>query len=285
MNAENADLLRVRAMAPHEIAIAIEWAAAEGWNPGLSDAACFTTVDPGGSLLGEIEGAPVAILSVVNYDNRFSFLGVYIVRPDQRGRGYGWRIWQAGMAHAGGRVVGLDGVVAQQENYKKSGFALAYRNIRYGGRIDGAAAPSPGLLPLKELPFALIEADDASVFPAPRRDFLRSWIGAPGHAGRALVRDGRLAAWGVIRPCRKGYKIAPLVADDAACAEDILNALVADAGGGEVFVDVPEPNRAAISLAEAHGLSPTFETARMYTGPIRPVALGRIFGVTTLELG
>ncbi len=285
MNAENADLLRVRAMAPHEIAIAIEWAAAEGWNPGLSDAACFTTVDPGGLLLGEIEGAPVATLSVVNYDNRFSFLGVYIVRPDQRGRGYGWRIWQAGMAHAGGRVVGLDGVVAQQENYKKSGFALAYRNIRYGGRIDGTAAPSPGLLPLKEIPFALIEADDASVFPAPRRDFLRSWIGAPGHAGRALVRDGRLAAWGVIRPCRKGYKIAPLVADDAACAEDILNALVADAGGGEVFVDVPEPNRAAISLAEAHGLSPTFETARMYTGPIRPVALGRIFGVTTLELG
>ena len=106
MNAENADLLRVRAMAPHEIAIAIEWAAAEGWNPGLSDAACFTTVDPGGSLLGEIEGEPAAMLSVVNYDNRFSFLGVYIVRPDQRGRGYGWRFWQAGMAHAGGASSG-----------------------------------------------------------------------------------------------------------------------------------------------------------------------------------
>jgi ribosomal protein S18 acetylase RimI-like enzyme len=284
-NAENAGLLRVRVMEPHEIAIAIAWAAAEGWNPGLSDAACFAAVDPGGLLLGEIAGEPVATLSVVNYDDRFSFLGVYIVRPDLRGRGHGRHIWQAGLAHAGGRVVGLDGVVAQQENYKKSGFAFAYRNIRYGGRMDGAAAPSPALLPLKDVPFDLVAAHDATVFPAPRREFLRSWIGAPAHGGRALVRDGRLAAWGVIRPCRNGHKIAPLVADDAAGAEVILSVLVADAGGGEVFLDVPEPNRAAIDLAEAHGLSPTFETARMYTGPIRPVALGRIFGVTTLELG
>jgi hypothetical protein len=28
-----------------------------------------------------------------------------------------------------------------------------------------------------------------------------------------------------------------------------------------------------------------FETARMYSGPVRPVAVERIFGVTTFELG
>ena len=43
-------------------------------------------------LLGEFAGAPAAILSVVNYDERFSFLGFYIVRPDLRGRGLGLRI-------------------------------------------------------------------------------------------------------------------------------------------------------------------------------------------------
>ena len=35
----------------------------------------------------------------------------------------------------------------------------------------------------------------------------------------------------------------------------------------------------------AKGLAPVFETARMYTGPIRPVRLERVFGVTTFELG
>ena len=35
-------------MRPDEISIAVNWAAAEGWNPGLADDACFAAVDPEG---------------------------------------------------------------------------------------------------------------------------------------------------------------------------------------------------------------------------------------------
>jgi Acetyltransferase (GNAT) domain/Acetyltransferase (GNAT) family len=278
--------LHIRAMRPDEIALAADWAAAEGWNPGLADPACFAAVDPRGFLIGELDGSAAAIISCVNYDERFAFLGFYIVRPDLRGRGHGLRIWQAAMAHAGTRTVGLDGVVAQQDNYKKSGFRLAYPNVRYGGTIAPVvAAPAADVIDLGQVPFAAIEADDATVFPAPRRAFLRAWIDTKGHRGRALVRDGSLAAWGVIRPCRSGRKIGPLVADDRAAAEAVLAALVADAGAGEIYLDIPSGNRAAVALALAHGLAPVFETARMYTGPIRPLRLERVFGVTTFELG
>jgi ribosomal protein S18 acetylase RimI-like enzyme len=99
------------------------------------------------------------------------------------------------------------------------------------------------------------------------------------------VRDGKLAAWGVIRPCRRGHKIGPLVADDRAAAEAMLAALVAAAGADEVFLDVPGVNREALALPQRHGLAPVFETARMYTGAIRPLVLERVFGVTTFELG
>lgn len=284
MATEQSDL-RIRVMRPEEIAIAADWAAAEGWNPGLGDTACFATVDRDGFLIGERDGEPAATISCVNYDARFAFLGFYIVRPQLRGRGYGLRMWNAAIAHAGARVIGLDGVVAQQENYRRSGFALAYANVRYGGTVAAPAAPSAAVVPLSEVPFAAVEADDATVFPAPRPAFLRAWIGAPGHVGRALVRDGALAAWGVIRPCRTGHKIGPLVADDRAAAEAVLAALLADAGSGETFLDVPGVNRDAVALAQSLGLVPVFETARMYTGPIRPVHLERVFGVTTFELG
>ena len=123
------------------------------------------------------------------------------------------------------------------------------------------------------------------MFPAPRSAFLRAWISSPGHVGRALVRDGRLAAWGVIRPCRTGYKIGPLVADDRAAAEAVLAALLAGAGGGEIFLDVPSVNCEAVSLAQYLRLAPVFETARMYTGTMLPLRLHRVFGVTTFELG
>ena len=278
------DDFRIRAMRPDEIAVAADWAAAEGWNPGRADAACFATVDSQGFLIGELGGEPAATISCVNYDARFAFLGFYIVRPDLRGRGYGLRIWNAAVAHAGARTIGLDGVVAQQQNYRKSGFTLAYPNVRYGGAVAPAAAPSD-VVSLAEVPFALVEADDATVFPAPRRAFLRAWLETPGHIGRALVRDGKLAAWGVIRPARSGHKIGPLVADGPDAAETIFAALTAAAGGGDVFLDVPSVNAEAVALAQGHGLAPVFETARMYTGPIRPVRVERVFGVTTFELG
>src|SRR5262245_28978754 len=143
-------------MRPHEIAIAADWAAAEGWNPGLADAACFAAVDPHGFHIGERDGAPAATVSCVHYDAHFAFLGFYIVRPDLRGRGYGLRIWNAAIAHAGARTIGLDGVVAQQDNYRKSAFRLAYANIRYGGTIGPLSAPTAGIVPLAELPFAML---------------------------------------------------------------------------------------------------------------------------------
>lgn len=277
--------LRIRSMRPDEISIAVSWAAAEGWNPGLADDLCFAAADPDGFFIGELDGAPAATVSCVNYGESFAFLGFYIVREDLRGRGYGLRIWDAAINHAGSRVIGLDGVVAQQENYRKSGFKLAYANVRYGGTVEAPAAPQGGVIALGDLPLAAVEAYDATVFPAPRTAFLRRWIGTPTHVGRALVRDGDLAGWGVIRPCRKGRKIGPLFADDRAAAEAVLSALLASVGEGEVFLDVPSINRDAISLAENLGLAPVFETARMYTGAIPHLQLERVFGVTSFELG
>lgn len=274
-----------RAMTPGDLDRVIDWAAAEGWNPGRHDAACFRTVDPAGFIIGELDGAPISSISAVNYDARFSFLGLYIVRPDLRGRGYGLQTWNAAMAHGGARNIGLDGVVAQQKNYKKSGFALAYRNIRFAGRA--ADGPCSGrIVTLSRMPFERLLAYDRPLFPAARSGFLRAWITQPGHVGLGLIGgQGVLIGYGVVRPSQQGCKIGPLFADSAEAAEALFVALSAQAGGGDLYLDVPEPNPAAVKLAERHGMTPVFETARMYTGPAPDIDLRRIFGVTSFELG
>ena len=150
------DALTIRTMRPDEISLAVDWATAEGWNPGLADAGCFASVDPEGFFIGELDGKPAATVSCVNYGARFSFLGFYIVRADLRGSGYGLCIWNAAIAHAGPRVIGLDGVTAQQDNYRKSGFALAYANVRYGGTVAAPAAPQADVIALSDVPFAVV---------------------------------------------------------------------------------------------------------------------------------
>jgi hypothetical protein len=120
-------------MIRQELDVAVDWAAAEGWNPGWHDADCFYAADAGGFLIGLLGDEPIATIAVVRYGVSFGFVGFYIVKAAYRGQGYGLQIWKAGLRRLEGRVVGLDGVVDQQENYKKSGFLLAHRNVRYQG--------------------------------------------------------------------------------------------------------------------------------------------------------
>ncbi|MGY0788151.1 GNAT family N-acetyltransferase [Azospirillum argentinense] len=276
---------RVRVMSRAELDLAVDWARAEGWNPGLHDAGAFHAVDPEGFLIGELDGEPAACISVVRYPDNFGFLGFYIVRPEMRGRGLGWDLWQAGLRHLEGCTVGLDGVVAQQDNYRKSGFALAYRNIRYGGAPPAGTSSAAALVDARTVPFDRLLAWDRALFPAPRAGFLSNWIMLPGASALAAVVDGALRGFGVIRPCHSGSKIGPLYAADRGTARDLALALAATAGDGPIFLDVPEVNRDAVLLAEELGLTPQFETARMYLGAAPTIDTARLFGVTTFELG
>ena len=260
------------------------WCAAEGWNPGDHDGPCFLAQDPEGFLLGRIDGEPVSAISVVNYGEDFSFLGLYLVKPEYRGHGHGLATWRAALPRAGQRTVGLDGVVAQQGNYRKSGFEDAHRTVRHLGTLtpDGSGAAA---VPLAAADPADVADYDALCFPAARPVLLREWFAAPGHVGRALIVDGRLVGYGVLRPARDSYRVGPLFADTRVYAEVILDALVAGIGGGLVAIDVPETNHEALAMVGELGMEPAFEVARMYTGPIRDIDHSKVFGITTLELG
>lgn len=95
-----------------------------------------------------------------------------------------------------------------------------------------------------------------------------------------------LQGYAVLRPCRDGFKIGPLCADTPQVAEELMQALCGRVPLDEaVFLDVPEPNAAAVALAVRHGMRACFETARMYTGADPCLPLARQYGITTFELG
>ncbi|WP_411102755.1 GNAT family N-acetyltransferase [Streptomyces sp. cmx-4-9] len=271
------------------------WADEEGWNPGDSDRFAFAVADPEGFLVGRLDGEPVSCISAVRYGSDFGFIGFYLTRPAVRGQGYGMRLWQAGTARLAGRLIGLDGVVDQQENYRRSGFRRAWNNVRHEGVPRGAAdTAAPGadgtpagveLVDAALLPFGQLAAYDRRFFPAPRNAFLSAWTGLPGRTALAAVRDGRIEGLGVIRPCSGASRIGPLYAAGPQIAAALLRGLAEHAPDGLVAVDVPDVHPAATALVTGLGLAPTFEAARMYTGPAPDLDLAGLYGVTSLELG
>jgi hypothetical protein len=272
-------------MRPEEVELIQTWAAAEGWNPVLHAGPCFYATDPEGFFVGELDGRPVSCISSVAYDRSFGFLGLYIVRPEFRGRGYGLQTWRVGMARLGTRNVGLDGVRAQQGNYERSGFAVAYEHIRYRGEGGG---PSPaGVIRLSAVPFEDVLAYDHTCFPAARPTFLSAWLALPESVALGCLREGRLAGLGVAHRSVDGFRICPLFADDLAAAELLLRGLTTETGGGSFYLDAPDgaENPAAGLLVGRFGMKEVFRTARMYTRGRPRTDAGRIFGITSMELG
>ncbi len=278
---------QIRKLDSAESRTMVDWAAAEGWNPGLHDAAAFHATDPHG-YWGLFDGdALIATISAVRYPSGFVFVGFYICRPDRRGEGLGYRLWQQVLGGLNSDCVGLDGVVDQQANYRKSGFALAHRNIRCGGTPTvptGDDRDLRTLAPKDAVPIASFEQAQR-LFPSDRSDFLAAWFAMPGTVAYAIDDASGVTGYGAVRPCGTGWKIGPLFAKSYDDALALVRKLVRAAKDGPVFLDVPEPNEAARRLAAQLGLTQAFETARMYRGRAPQLALDRIFGITSFELG
>ncbi|MCK9631713.1 MAG: GNAT family N-acetyltransferase [Methanoregula sp.] len=280
------DRVQFRTMSREEVGTAMAWAADEGWNPGLHDAECFQPVDPDGFFCAEADGKIVGTVSIVNYDDRFAFAGLYIVEPFHRANGIGMQLYRHALRHAGSRIVGYDGVVAMVDKYQKdSGLFLHYNNARYEG--TGGGKMPDGLTPILNVGFDALADYDTAHFPARRERFLQCWISRTGHYGLAqLDENGKIAGYGVRRVCQTGHKIGPLFAKDRATAERILDGLIAGIPGEQFYLDIPVPNTDAVALVQDRKMNPVFYTARLYSSKESvPLPLGEIFGVTTFELG
>jgi len=281
--------LVIREMTRAELDTLVEWAANEGWNPGNNDAQIFWDTDPEGFVAAEIGGELIGGGSVVSYGGRFGFMGFFIIRPDHRGQGFGRRLWFYRRNLLISRlkvpaVIGMDGVFDMQGFYTRGGFVLFNRDLRFEG-VGVAATPTDMLVDLRAVSFAEVSRYDAAHFPAPRERFLKAWIAQPNSRALGAVEDGMLRGYGVIRPCRRGFKIGPLFAADSDVAEALFCGLGDIAPGEPIFLDVPGNNPQATALARRHGLREVFGCARMYYGPQPVLPYREVFGVTTFELG
>jgi len=273
-----------------QVNLLISWAATEGWNPGLQDADVFYDIDPDGFLGLEVAGELIAAVSVVKHNPRHSFLGLYICCLPHRGQGQGWSVWQAGMEHSIGSTIGLDGVVEQQDNYKKSGFEPAWTNHRFMGELEHRSTPSTSSqfsLTRPESSYLEKAIDyDAAIGGVRRAGYLTQWFkDTPTRKTLIAMNGSKLCGVATIRQCEEDYKIGPCLAESDEIARTLIFALSSQINASRVIIDVPAPSTHSINLVKSLNFKPVFETARMYKGEKPEVDHQRLFGLASLELG
>lgn len=283
--------LRLRAMTAVEVEQLVAWAAAEGWNPGLDDARTFWATDPDGFLAAEWQGELIGGGAIVRHHADFGFMGLFIIRPEHRGRGLGRTLWYARRDRlvsrlSPGGTIGLDGVEAMCGFYARGGFRPATRHVRF--QLARPAPPRDDSfqpVPVHQIPRAQLAEFDVTCFPSPRDAYLREWIAQPASCSFATLEGGVLRGYAVARRCRNGWKVGPLFAENRALATQLFRRCWEAAAEGPLFLDVPEANAEGLALAREFGLESVFHCNRMYLGPPPPIRQERIFGITTLELG
>lgn len=275
----------IRSMRADEIQLAIDWAAQQGWNPGIHDAQTFYQADNNGFFIGEIDGQAISVGSAVAYDDQFAFCGLYIVHPDYRGMGYGIALTKERLRYVGQRNAGIDGVVENIPIYERIGYRLAHHNIRYQRIAVSPLSIDQRLMPLSQLPFELVESYDRDCFPAKRHKFLKAWINQADAKALGYVVNGQLKGYAVRRRCIAGHKIGPLFADNFAIADGLFQALQQDISGDSIFIDIIEINPDAQRLVSKYHMQAVFSTGRMYLKGQPKLADQKIFGITTFELG
>jgi hypothetical protein len=267
-----------------DLELVLGWAADEGWNPGLDDAPAFHMADPTGFLIKEVDGAPVAAISVVNHDANFAFLGLYLCKPEYRGQGHGLDIWNAGITHAGTRSIGLDGVPDQQANYARSGFVKYGSTIRYAGTID--AAPDPRIRAALPSEFPKLIARDLQATGINRGAFADAWLSQTLTRQTVVLVDGtEQKGFATFRRCGTGLKIGPLYASSEADTRALLASSPFLIPDEMCFIDVQSHNSGLTNLLQKLEFKPVFETARMFRGKPPETDPVHFQAIATMELG
>ena len=232
----------IRPLAEAQIPLVTAWARQEGFTPGSGDVAIYRQTDCQGVWLGWLDQTPIGCIAGVRYNADYGFIGLFIVRADQRGHGYGIQLWRHALEHLSDvRCIGLEAAQDRISDYAGWGFQPASTTRRWqldvpadapsGLPIAGlgllglkpsspaaartAAGVSPDLGDLLQpgsrlslvtaaaIPEAALQAYDASHEATPRPHFLRDWLRHPAGTVLALI-DGeqRCHGFGRIRPCQ-----------------------------------------------------------------------------------
>ena len=293
------DLLVIKPMCNRDIDFVTEISRKEGFAPGVGDLGIYQNTDRQGLWVGWLNNNPIGCIAGVRYNEKYGFLGLFIVIEKYRGRGFGLKLWKKAFAHLSDLpCVGLEAAPDRITDYSQWGFSLSSKTTRWQWLGNGKFIEEPfmssdisnfSFVEGSSIPSNAVEKFDEKRETTPRPHFLSNWLNHPSGKVIAVIdKAGRCHGFGRIRPCLlqsgEGWRIGPLMADSPKLLKILLKKLI-DSHPGLIIIDAPGLNNSSFSLFKNLGFESVSETFRMYRGYQPPVSMNDVYGLACLELG
>lgn len=214
-------------------------------------------------------------------------VGMVIVSPSLQGRGIGGRLMARIFDEAGPRSLRLHATEAGRRLYELAGFAAAGTLWQHQGIAWPAgtptASPSP-VRPLRPADRAAILALDTAA-TAMDREALVDALWSEGQ-GSVHETGGRVTGYAFTRAFGRGRVLGPLIAEDDAAANALLDAAVADSAGTFLRADTPLAPGSFRARVAASGLPEVSTALAMVRGQGRaPSGAARVYCVAAQAIG
>jgi predicted N-acetyltransferase YhbS len=258
-----------------------------GWNQVEADWRRLLRLEPEGLFVAEIDGRVCGTISVTAYAATSAWIGMLLVDPDFRRRGIGSALMARcirTLQDRGVESIKLDATDAGRPVYLKLGFRDERPIHRYSALRPTDSLAGASLRPVAETDWAGIAEIDGGAFGADRLRLLR--LLATDGPSAIVEEGGRLRGYGFARGGHEAGFLGPIVATDAASAEQLTVALLAALPAENVYWDILPDNAAAADLAEQFGFSVARRLTRMVLGEtMNSGDVCRVYGAAGFELG
>ena len=209
------------------------------WHVSPLEFSCAYAFDPTAVFLGELNNDVIALLCAFKHPGHSTFLSVFLVKEEHRGKGYGRKIWDTVWESIDKScTICLDAVVDMVPKYRSLGFQSVWETTVVSVDLEKicktfAKVESP--LGVEVKPIGTIEMEelikyDSSVFGTSRNNFMEKWINIPDSLGWVAVNErGTVIGYTTAIPVISGpdmqlglWAIRPLYADNDDIAKLLL---------------------------------------------------------------
>ncbi len=242
-----------------------------GWNQIADDWELLIQHSRGAARVILSDGDVIGTVTALNYQNRFSWIGMVLVNERCRHLGLGSRLMSMALDALGAcETVKLDATPAGRPVYLPLGFLDEWGLLRM--EIVATPMAPPGGVSVREMGANDVQAVlawDRAVFGADRGEILtRYWELAPQYA-RVAERGSNLAGYALGRRGFRWDQIGPIVATDRESAQGLMANLLSSHTGRRLLVDTPFADSLWVAWLRGVGFTEQRPYTRMYKGPNR----------------
>jgi GNAT superfamily N-acetyltransferase len=264
--------MRLRVMTEADIAAGMRLKEIAGWNQTREDWKRFLEASPRGCFVAEVNGKVCGTATTIVYQNRFAWIGMVLVDPEYRSRGFGTQLLQNAIKHLDGRQIAtikLDATPQGKPIYKKLGFVCEYELERWTLRRIAADAKVGSCDPCDSVSPKILESvlgKDQEIFGASRSFLLKDLHEQAPQLSIAISKNNELEGYAFGRRGSFADHLGPWVAANADAASRVLETFVSRSGRSAIIVDRLKANAFGESLLHSAGFAYTRPLTRMFRG-------------------